>query len=71
MDWMKRMCQRASQMPDIIQKLEEVEKWEHAYFELRNSLTEEQRTILEKYITACEELDHAMLCLAHEEGSLK
>jgi len=71
MNWMKRMCQRASQMPDIRRKLEEVERWEKAYLEIKDSLTQEQQTVLEAYMTSCEELDHAILCLAHEEESLK
>ena len=68
MEWMKQMYQRASGMPDIRACIDELEKWEGAYYALRDSLLEEQRTVLESYICACEELDHAMLRLAYEEG---
>ena len=68
MDWMKRMCLRASDMPDIQACIREVEKWEKPYSDILDSLPEEQRTALESYICACEELDHAMLRLAYEEG---
>ena len=68
MDWMKRMYLRASGMPDIQACIREVEKWEKLYCDIRDSLPEEQRTVLESYLSACEELDHAMLWLAYEEG---
>lgn len=68
MDWLKRMCERSAGIPQIAACVEEVEKWEPFYFSIRDSLPEEQRIQLENYIIACEELDHAMLALAFEEG---
>ena len=44
--------------------LEEVKRWEAAYLALRNSLPQMQRMAVEGYISACEELDHALLQLA-------
>ena len=68
MDWMKRMYQRASGLPEIQACIDEVKKWEDAYDSLRDSLPEGQRIVLESYLSACEELDHGMLLLAYEEG---
>lgn len=48
--------------------IDEVKKWEDAYYSLRDSLPEGQRITLESYISACEELDHGMLLMAYEEG---
>ena len=44
--------------------LEEVKRWESAYMALKDSLPEMQRRAVEGYISACDELDHALLLLA-------
>ena len=44
--------------------LEEVRRWEPVYLALRDALPQMQRMAVEGYISACEELDHALLQLA-------
>ena len=47
--------------------LEEVKRWEPAYLALRDTLPEMQRRVVEEYVSACEELDHALLVLAMKD----
>ena len=44
--------------------LEEVRRWEPVYLALRDALPQMQKKVMEDYISACEELDHALLLLA-------
>ena len=44
--------------------LEEVKRLEPVYLALRDSLPEMQKKVMEEYISACEELDHALVALA-------
>ena len=46
------------------QCLEEVKRLEPVYLALRDALPEMQQRVLEDYLSACEELDHALLLLA-------
>lgn len=41
--------------------LAEVKRLEPAFLALRDSLPEDQRQVLEAYLSACEEMDHALL----------
>ena len=60
----KTLMERAKNDPDYQACLEEVRRWEPAYLAILDSLPEMQRRSLEKYISACEELDHILLLLA-------
>jgi hypothetical protein len=44
--------------------LEEVKRLEPVYLTLRDALPEMQKKVMEEYISACEELDHALVALA-------
>lgn len=50
--------------------LASVEGWEAAYEQTRALLGEEQREILDQYVIACEELDHARQILAYQLGRI-
>ena len=54
--------------PDYQQALRKLEKVEPDYLALLETLTPEQRDVLERYIAACEEVDDALLFLAYEDG---
>ena len=60
----KTLMELAKNDPNYQACLEEVRRWEPVYLALRDSLPEMQRRTLEKYISACEELDHVLLLLA-------
>ena len=60
----KTLMELAKNDPNYQACLEEMRRWEPAYLALRDALPEMQRRTLENYISACEELDHAMLLLA-------
>ena len=61
---MEKLMARANCSSVYQEKLEEVKRLEPAFLALRDSLPEEQRQILESYLSACEELDHELLCTA-------
>lgn len=63
-DRMRELMEFAKNKPEYQQCLEEVRRLEPLYLALRDSLPEMQRRVLEDYISACEELDHALLLLA-------
>ena len=54
--------------PDYQQALQNLQKVEPEYLALLETLSLEQRDVLERYIAACEELDDALLFLAYEDG---
>ena len=54
--------------PDYQQALQKLEEVEPEYLALLETLTPEQRDVLERYIAACEEVDDALLFLAYEDG---
>ena len=60
----KNLMERAKEDPDYQACLEEVKRQEPVYLALRDTLPQMQRKVLETYISACEELDHALLLLA-------
>jgi len=49
------------------QCLTEVRELEPVFLNIRSSLPELQQKTLDSYISACEELDHALLLLAGKE----
>ena len=44
--------------------LEEVKRLEPVYLAMRDTLPQMQKKVMEDYLSACEELDHALLALA-------
>lgn len=62
--WYKNLLELAKNDSHYQNCLEEVKRLEPVYLALRDALPEMQRRALEKYISACEELDHALLLLA-------
>ena len=60
----EKLMELAKNDPNYQACLEEVRRWEPAYLALRESLPDMQKRSLENYISACEELDHAMFQLA-------
>ena len=48
--------------------LEEVKRLEPEFLALRNSLSQQQQQILDSYLSACEEMDYALLPMAVEVG---
>jgi len=69
MDWME-VIQKAAQTDASYQcALAQAKKLEPAYLEILQSLPQEKQEILEAYITACEAMDDAMLCIAYQLGS--
>ena len=64
MEWYKKLMKLAKQDPNYQICLTEVSQIEPEFMSLKDSLTEEQKKVLERYLTACDELDHALLMLA-------
>ena len=67
--WMQeldQMCRRDLQYQIWLKKAKELEP---AYEQLRRSLAEEQREILDQYLMVCEEMDHTRQTLAYHLGS--
>ena len=62
--WYEVLLEQAKNDPHYQTCLEEVKRWECAYLALRETLPEMQRRVMEGYLSACEELDHALLMLA-------
>lgn len=54
--------------PDYQRALQKLKKVEPEYLALSETLTPEQRDVLERYIAACEEVDDALIFLAYEDG---
>ena len=60
----KNLMKLAKEDPHYQACLEEVKRLEPVYLALKDSLPEMQKKVMEDYISACEELDHALLALA-------
>ena len=63
----EKLMELAKKDPHYQACLEEVMRLEPIYFALRDSLPKIQRKVMEEYISACEELDHALLLLAMQQ----
>lgn len=61
MEQLEELCRKDSWYQQCLRKAEQLEP---AFEQLRSSLDEGQREILDQYLMACEELDHARLLLA-------
>ena len=64
MEWMKELLEFVQEDPEYQEKLEAVKQTEPAFLALREMLTEEQRQVLDEYLSAWEELDHELLSSA-------
>ena len=62
--WYKNLMELAKNDSHYQNCLEEVKRLEPVYLALRDALPEMQQSVLEDYLSACEELDHALLLLA-------
>ena len=67
-EWMEYLMERAKMDTQYQSCLEEVNRLEPAFLALRDSLSREHQQILDDYLSACEEMDHALLPLAMEAG---
>ena len=59
---------RMEQDPDYQQALQRLKEAEPAYLALLETMTPENREILERYISACEALDDPLNFLAYQIG---
>ena len=62
--WEKNLLELAKEDSHYQACLEEVKRLEPVYLALRDALPQMQKKVMEDYISACEELDHALLLLA-------
>ena len=60
----EKLMELAKEDPHYQACLEEVKRLEPVYLALRDALPQMQKKIMEDYISACEELDYALLALA-------
>ena len=65
-EWYKDLVEKAKQDPYYQECLAEVGALEPLFLNIRSSLPELQQKALDAYISACEELDHALLILANQ-----
>lgn len=68
MDWEKELAVRAVQDEYYQNCLKEVRELEPLFLSLRDMLSPPQRQLLDRYLSASEELDHAMMHLAYYLG---
>ena len=67
-NWKDILVLRASTDKWYQQCLQEVRALETEFLEVRATLTPEQQDALDRYIAACEELEHALTQLAYHLG---
>ena len=63
-NWYEKLTELARHDHHYQACLAEVKRLEPGFLVLRDSLTGQQRQILDGYLSACEEMDHALLMLA-------
>ena len=63
-EWMEYLIERAKVDPQYQSCLEEVKRMEPEFLAWRDTLEENRRNVLDDYLSACEELDHALLMVA-------
>lgn len=68
MDWEKVLADIAKQDEHYQNCLNEVQELEILFLRLREMLSPTQRELLDRYLSACDELDHAMVRLAYQLG---
>ena len=69
MDWMNQVTELSKRDPEYQNLLRRLMGLEEDFILLRNSLPPEQREQLDRYISACEELDHRLMQLAYRLGA--
>jgi len=62
--WINKLTEKAKHDPYYQECLMEVRALEPIFLNIRSTLPELQQKTLDAYISACEELDHALLILA-------
>ena len=62
---LEELIEKAKHDPYYQQCLEEVRALEPLFLKIRSTLPELQQKTLDAYISACEELDHALLILTY------
>ena len=67
-EWINELNQMAKADSWYQARLTEVNNLETTFLSFRSSLTPEQREELDNYISACEELEHALVLLAYRLG---
>ena len=68
MDWTQELAAMAAADECYQNCLKEVQELEEMFLRLRDMLTTPQRELLDRYISACEELDHTAVRLAYQLG---
>ena len=68
MEWEKKLSAIAAEDERYQNCLKEVWELEERFLRLRDMLSAPQRELLDRYIAACEELDHTTVCLAYQMG---
>lgn len=68
MEWTQELAIKAAQDKHYQNCLQEVQELEEMFLRLREMLSIPQRELLDRYIAACEELDHIMVQLAYQLG---
>ena len=66
-EWYIELIEKAKHDPYYQECLAEVKALEPMFLAVRFELPEMQQRALDAYISACEELDHALLMLANKE----
>ena len=64
----RRLMLSAEQNVEYQKALQELKTVEEDYTTLLESLSAEQREVLERYISACEEMDEALVFAAYQIG---
>ncbi len=68
MEWQKELTELCKKDGDYRRWLKETERLETSFAELRAAMPPASKEILDAYISACEEMDHAQMRLAYELG---
>ena len=68
MDWMEKLNNRAKANLWYRQLLSVVKKREQDYLQIQALLTPDDQLRLDNYISACEELEQALIVLAYQLG---
>ena len=69
--WYNNLIEQAQEDEYYQTCLEEVKRWEPVYLVQRDSMPEIQMRVMEHYISACEELDYALLRVAMKLKRIK
>ena len=66
--WTKKLLMLACKEPYHLQCVSECSALEPAYEKLRSSLSPEEQDLLDRYISACEEVQYSLIFLARQLG---